>query len=179
MIKDVPSVQTHSYAEVAQFIEYATYEKHGADDFLVNYQTHRHAHRHARTCMKKNKPICRFNFSIPPMPYIVVLAPQDDVDEEFSTAALTYQKIVDYLNLTKFRETEVEMTFQDFLFELQINVECYIIIETRKGFPEAKSTRSKNKCIQYRSNKELASKYGYSVQFGCICMCFLYSVLHI
>lgn len=54
-IKDAPTVQTHPYEEVAQFIDkYTTCEKHGADDFLINYQTH----RHARTCMKKNKPIC-------------------------------------------------------------------------------------------------------------------------
>ncbi|XP_062577467.1 uncharacterized protein LOC134239311 [Saccostrea cucullata] len=122
-IKDAPSVQTHSYKEVAQFIDkYATCEKHGADDFLINYQTH----RHARTCMKKNKPICRFQFPIPPMSQTVVLTPLDDDDEHFSTAAMSYQKIVDYLNSSKFRESEIEMTFQDFLLELQMNEECYI-----------------------------------------------------
>ncbi|XP_061195058.1 uncharacterized protein LOC133203256 [Saccostrea echinata] len=122
-IKDAPSVQTHSYEEVAQFIDkYAICEKHGADDFLINYQTH----RHARTCMKKNKPICRFHFPIPPMPQTVVLAPLDDDDEHCSTAVMSYQKIVDYLNSSKFRESEIEMTFQDILLELQMNVECYI-----------------------------------------------------
>ncbi|XP_056001840.1 uncharacterized protein LOC130048804 [Ostrea edulis] len=122
-IKDAPSVQTHSYEEVSQFIDkYATCEKHGADDFLINYQTH----RHARTCMKKNKPICRFHFPIPPMPQTVVLAPLDEDDQNFSTAFISYQKIVDYLNSSKFRESEIEMTFQEFLSELQINVECYI-----------------------------------------------------
>lgn len=120
-IKDAPTVQTHPYEEVAQFIDkYTTCEKHGADDFLINYQTH----RHARTCMKKNKPICRFQFPIPPMPQTVVLAPLDE-DDDFSTAATTYQKIVEYLNSLKFRDSAVEMSFQDFLSELQINMDCY------------------------------------------------------
>lgn len=121
-IKDAPTVQTHPYEEVAQFIDkYTTCEKHGADDFLINYQTH----RHARTCMKKNKPICRFQFPIPPMPQTVVLAPLDKDDDDFSTVATTYQNIVEYLNSLKFRDSAVEMSFQDFLSELQINMYCY------------------------------------------------------
>lgn len=60
------------------------------------------------------------------MPQTVVLAPLDEDDPNFSTAVISYQKIVDYLNSSKFRESEIEMTFQEFLSELQINVECYI-----------------------------------------------------
>lgn len=59
------------------------------------------------------------------MPQTVVLAPLDEDDDDFSTAATTYQKIVEYLNSLKFRNSAVEMSFQDFLSELQINMYCY------------------------------------------------------
>lgn len=49
---------------------------------LVNYQTH----RHARTCRKKGKAICRFNFPIPPMPSTVILQPLNDDDESKGVA---------------------------------------------------------------------------------------------
>lgn len=63
-IKDAPTVQENTYEEVAEFVDkYITCDAQSADPHLINYQTH----RHARTCMKKNKPICRFNFPIPPM----------------------------------------------------------------------------------------------------------------
>lgn len=74
--------------------------------------------------MKRNKPICRYQFPIPPMPQTVVLAPLDE-DDDFSTAATTSQNIVVYLNSLKFRDSAVEMSFQDFLSELQINMDCY------------------------------------------------------
>lgn len=45
------------------------------------------------------------------MPQTVVLAPLDEDDDDFSTAATTYQKIVEYLNSLKFRNSAVEMSF--------------------------------------------------------------------
>lgn len=45
---------------------------------LVNYQTH----RHARTCRKKGKAICRFNFPIPLMSSTVILEPLNDDDDD-------------------------------------------------------------------------------------------------
>ena len=48
-----------------QFIDkHLSCEKKADIPILINYQTH----RHARTCRKKDKPICRFGFPLPPMP---------------------------------------------------------------------------------------------------------------
>lgn len=63
-IKDAPNIESNGSVNVANFIDrYLTCSKNKTDGFLVNYQTH----RHARTCMKRGKPICRFSFPIPPM----------------------------------------------------------------------------------------------------------------
>lgn len=49
---------------------------------LVNYQTH----RHARTCRKKEKAICRLNFPIPLMPSTVILQALNDDDKSKGVA---------------------------------------------------------------------------------------------
>lgn len=83
-IKDVPTVQKNIYEDVAVFVDkLITCDAQSADPHLINYQTH----RHARTFIKKNKPICRFNIPIPPMPNTVVLSPLEDDDEHFTQAA--------------------------------------------------------------------------------------------
>lgn len=58
--------------ELKNFIDnYVTCKKDEDMPNLVNF----HTHRHARTCRKKCKAICRFNFPLPLMPYTVVLDP--------------------------------------------------------------------------------------------------------
>ena len=94
----------------------------GANNNLINYQTH----RHARTCMKKNKPICRFNFPIPPMPYTAVRSPLEENDENFLQATTDFQKVVELLNSPKFKESQRQFTFEEFLEELQISQKRYI-----------------------------------------------------
>lgn len=120
-IKDAPNILSHEYQEVAEFInKYVSCNKDGADPSLVNYQTH----RHARTCMKKNKPICRFNFPIPPMPFTMILSPLNEEDENIASAVLTFQEICAYLNSQAFKGSE--LSFQEFLSNLNLDLETYI-----------------------------------------------------
>lgn len=120
-IKDAPNILSHEYHEVAEFInKYVSCNKDGADPSLVNYQTH----RHARTCMKKNKPICRFNFPIPPMPFTMILTPLNEEDENIASAIITFKEICAYLNSLAFKESE--LSFQEFLSNLNLDLETYI-----------------------------------------------------
>lgn len=122
-IKDAPTVQKTTYEEVAEFVDkYITCDAQSADPHLINYQTH----RHARTCMKKNKPICRFNFPIPPMPYTAVSSPLEEDDEHYTQAATDYQKVVEFLNSSSFKEDQAALSFESVLSELQISLERYI-----------------------------------------------------
>lgn len=122
-IKDAPTVQKNTYEEVAEFVDkYITCDAQSADPHLINYQTH----RHARTCMKKNKPICRFNFPIAPMPYTAVLSPLEEDDEHYTQAATDYQKVVEFLNSSSFKEDQAALSFESVLSELQISLERYI-----------------------------------------------------
>lgn len=69
-IKDVPVYGQSDISEGISFIDrYVTCKKDPTMPNLLNC----HTHRHARTCRKKGKAICRFNFPFPPMPSTVIL----------------------------------------------------------------------------------------------------------
>jgi hypothetical protein len=69
-VNDAPSISTHTDEEVAKFIDsYITCKKNVEIADLVNYQTHRHAH----TCRKNGRGICRFGFPLPPMKNTMIL----------------------------------------------------------------------------------------------------------
>lgn len=82
---------------------------------LVNYQTH----RHARTCRKKSKAICRFNFPLPPMPYTVVLDPLQD-EEEKMLGKENFQKVAKFVSEVKTAST---LSFEEFLQEIDMSLE--------------------------------------------------------
>ena len=112
---------THNKRDVCKFIDkYVTCDKYGTEPFLVNYQTH----RHAKTCMKKNKAICRFNFPIPPMPVTMILSPLEEDDDNFASAAIVYLDICAYLNSETFKDCELD--FEEFLSKLNLDFETYI-----------------------------------------------------
>lgn len=114
-VKNAPNVSSDSYEKISQFVDrYVSCSKSGADPVLVNYQTH----RHAKTCMKKNKPICRFNFPIPPMPKTVTLSPLED-EAVLPEAKANYQKVCMLLNSDEIKNTD--MDFKEFLSKLEID----------------------------------------------------------
>ena len=85
---------------------------------LVNYQTH----RHARTCRKKGKAICRFTFPIPPMPFTTVLDPPvDEVEKVVGQQA--FQKVAKFLS--KFK-SDCQLSFDDFLRKVDLTTDSYL-----------------------------------------------------
>jgi hypothetical protein len=73
-IEDVPKLGDDNHAEVEEFIDrYVTCQKGLSIENLIQYQTH----SHGRTCRKKNKNECRFQFPQPPMPQTSILYPLD------------------------------------------------------------------------------------------------------
>lgn len=73
-VENAPIFEVDSVEDITTFIDrHTTCAKNEQISQLVNYQTH----RHARTCKKKGKNICRFNFPLPPMPKTTILLPLD------------------------------------------------------------------------------------------------------
>lgn len=76
-IKNVPTAESNTAEEISEFVDkYVACSKENVDPYLINYQTQ----RHARTCLTRNKPICRLNFAIPPMPHTTILHPRENKD---------------------------------------------------------------------------------------------------
>lgn len=118
-VKEAPMYGQSSKSDLEIFLDkYITCRKDATMPELVNYQTH----RHARTCRKKGKAICRFNFPIPPMPSTVILEPLVN-DGDKAVAERDYLKIATFLNELNTKEFE---SFSDFLKELDMDFETYI-----------------------------------------------------
>lgn len=118
-IKNAPTTDNSQHSEIIKFIDkYLTCSNNAAKEFLVNYQTH----RHARSCMKKNKPICRFNFPIAPMPHTDILYPLED-QALLESSQENYKKISMFLNSPEMRESD--LSFEEFLLKLEMNFETY------------------------------------------------------
>ena len=120
-IKNAPTAESNSNEEISHFVDkYMTCKKDLVDSYLINYQTH----RHARTCMKKNKPVCRFNFPIPPMPCTTVLCPLEEKDF-LADAKKDYQRVCTFLDSAENKEKN--LTFDEFLCKVDMNLEKYIL----------------------------------------------------
>ena len=118
-VKDAPVYNGSNQGEVANFIDkHVTCKKDDEMPTLVNYQTH----RHARTCRKKGKAICRFNFPLPPMPYTVILDPLQD-EEEKSKGQENFKKVAKLLSELK---SENVTEFDQFLGKLEMSLEVYL-----------------------------------------------------
>lgn len=110
-VKDAPEYNGTNHEEVANFInKHVTCKKDDEIYNLDNYQTH----RHARTCRKKGKAICRFNFPLPQMPNTVVLDPILD-EEEKALGNQNFHKIAKLLSDMKSSDTHDFAIFDDFL----------------------------------------------------------------
>lgn len=81
-------------ASVAAFVDkYVTCYKDESISELINYQTH----RHASTCRKRGKDICRFDFPVFPMPETPILYPPDNHDAK-TDCSETVTKITSLIN---------------------------------------------------------------------------------
>jgi hypothetical protein len=118
-IKDAPVHGVSSDRAVAIFVDkYITCCNDESIPILINYQTH----RHAQTCKKGGKKICRFNFPVPPMPETVVLHPLDKTCKKVSLDK--YNEMISTLNDA--HKADSFMSFDDFLVHLDMDYETYI-----------------------------------------------------
>lgn len=121
---------------------------------LVNYQTH----RHARTCRKKGKAICRFYFPLPPMPYTVVLDPLQ-CEEEKLLGKENFQKYAKFVSEVK---TASNLSFEEFLQEIDMSLETYLhciqsTLTVSKFFSETFIRRNSNQQLQQNIVKMMGS----------------------
>jgi hypothetical protein len=87
---------------------------------LINYQTH----RHAKTCRKRGKCICRFGFPLPPMPCTVVLEPLGQRDD-IQIHQKNYVKVAEFLDSV--HRKGINMSFVQFLEQISLTYEEYIL----------------------------------------------------
>ena len=160
-IKDAPVHGVSSDASVATFVDkYITCHKDEKIHTLINYQTH----RHARSCRKYGKAICRFNFPIPPMPQTVVLHPLDE-SEKGSILADVYEKIICLIDA---QQTDHDFSFENFLAHLELTYEMYIkIIRSTLTRPKVflKRSVSESRINNYNSTLLNSWKANMDIQY--------------
>ena len=131
-ITDAPSLHSHSYPDVASFVDkYVTCKKDMQIHKLVNYQTH----RHARSCRKKGKSVCRFGFPLPPMKETMILTSLVPNSPERSTAEKNFNIIMTALEKMKLDENHC--TYETFLKNIKLTKEEYIAA-LRSSIPAGK-----------------------------------------
>lgn len=121
-IENAPLYAKSDKQDLENFIDtHSSCQKRNDIPDLINYQTH----RHARTCRKKGKNICRFNFPLPPMSRTQILEPLQDAEKEkYPKIVDEYERIASLLNEMK---TGFDMSFSEFLCKLEISEEMYIM----------------------------------------------------
>ena len=124
-VEDSPKLDDteESQAAVVAFIDrYITCHRNKKIEDLVDVQEH----SHSRTCKKKNKNECRFNFPQPPMQQTCILDPLDgeisDDDKEKHKA--NWGKIKKVLDDMK---TGKDIDISEFLKQLSLSKEDYIL----------------------------------------------------
>ncbi|XP_055685430.1 uncharacterized protein LOC129791330 isoform X1 [Lutzomyia longipalpis] len=85
-------------------------------------------HKHSETCYKGKRNMCRFNFPIPPMDRTEILIPFSKEERELhdvNALKEIYKRI--YNEVKNFSIKFVDMSFEDFLFKLDITRQQYIL----------------------------------------------------
>ena len=119
-ISDSPQYGKADNSHVTDFIDaHSTCAKSVVDisSDLINYQTH----RHAATCKKKSKLVCRFGFPLPPMPETIILEPlEDNADIDYSEKCEQLSKCLNEMKLGE------EISFSEFLNIIKMTKDEYI-----------------------------------------------------
>jgi hypothetical protein len=153
-IKGAPVHGLSSDIEVSAFVnKYVTCLKDDSIPEYVNYQTH----SHAPTCRKQGKAICRFDFPIPPMPETHVLHPL--VDQNNSLYTEMYERVIQFLN-NLHKDDKTDITFNDFLAELEIDYETYLLaVRSSLSRPKVFLKRSVQECRINNYNSVLLNSW--------------------
>ena len=83
-------------------------------------------HKHSKTCKKKGRAICRFNFPLPPMPRTVILEPLSESDLDENVADVLKEALGRIRWLLNSINADETMTFAEFLEKLDLMEQQYI-----------------------------------------------------
>lgn len=110
-----------SDSAVIKFVDsFVTCRRDDSMPDLINLQTH----RHAGTCRKHGKSVCRFNFPIFPLPSTMLLYPLQPSDN--TDCKDKVEKITSFLDALY--KSDSDMGFDNFLSQLNMNLEEYLNI---------------------------------------------------
>ena len=164
-LKDAPVYGEHDNNVITQYYDKlisCSREVPTEHQEYIKYQLH----RHTKTCLKGKRKKCRFGFPQPPMPHTMILEPftTDDEDVELE-AKENWKKIKRLLDEFKLGD-EVELTFDQFLQRLNLDLTQYItavqttIVRTKMFFKRKPSEIRINNymrhCLQFwRANHDI------------------------
>ena len=89
---------------------------------LVNLQSH----KHSKTCKKKGRAICRFNFPLQSMPRTMILEPLSESDLDENVANMLKEALGRIRSLLNSINADETMTFVEFLEKLDLTEQQYI-----------------------------------------------------
>ena len=138
-IKDAPIYGKSENVEIARFIDkYVTCATDDSISEFVNYQTH----RHAKTCRTRGKPVCRFNFPLPPILETIILEPlSNETDQDRKKYERIMDKVYEAIN------GKNDVTFSDLLQDLKITYETYVLaVRSQLSSPKVFIKRTVSEC---------------------------------
>ena len=83
-------------------------------------------HKHSKTCKKKGRAICRFNFPLPPMPRTMILEPLSESDLDENVADMLKEALGRIRSLLNSINADETMNFVEFLEKLDLTEQQYI-----------------------------------------------------
>ena len=119
-VKDAPQLGKNPTCDITAFVDKYVTCKSDLQGVIAPELINLQLHRHAKTCRKKGRDICRFNFPLLPMPSTMILQPLDLCnlkDKEIEHLKANLKKITDLLNSMKLGN-QVNLTFDEFLEKL-------------------------------------------------------------
>ena len=123
-IKNAPGYGRDCDEDIIKFVDSYISCKADSDDLseLVNLQRH----KHSKTCKKKGRAICRFNFPLPPMPRTVILEPLSESDLDENVADMLKEALGRKRSLLNSINADETITFVEFLEKLDLTEQQYI-----------------------------------------------------
>ena len=181
-VDGAPKFGVDSDEKVIEFIEEIITCSRGEKDESLYELVGRQLHSHSRTCKKRGRMACRFNFPQPPMRRTVILYPLED---EFSASVKDrYKRQFKelYKQLNDMRDGET-ISFDSFLEKVNLSEEQYLlVIRSSLAAPTVFLRRNPNELRVNNYNKVslLAWRANMDIQFVLdVYACAMYIVSYI
>ena len=119
-IKNAPEYGRDCEEDTTKFVDSYISCKADSNDLseLVNL--------HSKTCKKKGRAICRFNFPLPPMPRTMILEPLSESDLDENVADMLKEALGRIRSLLNSINADETMNFVEFLEKLDLTEQHYI-----------------------------------------------------